>query len=398
MSPYFYMLTKKYKLYIIIYIIILKGHINVKTKKVNTRQSGIELLKIIAMIGIVFSHSMPCRERLFLGTSFTGFINIYTPAHSLQKFIIILFRDLGQLCNIIFVISSAWFLTKSTKVKKEKVSNMILTTLVLFYILGVSVSKSQLIRLLFPVSFKIYWFIQCYLLMYIIHPLLNKIIDNLNQKSHLRYNIIFIILYMIIDFVFKDLYYNTRLVGFIGIYFVTAYFKKYMSNTIKNKKFIAITFLLGIFGWIGISGTINIMGLHYGSFSDKMQYFNHILNPFYWLIAFSLFFIFKQINFTNKFINYISSLTLLIYLLHANPFIQYYFKYIMYNKIYKTFTYEHILLWIVLWAVTLFILSTIAAIIFDKVLRPIIQKISQIILWLLKKIYVKIEMMIFKLN
>lgn len=376
-----------------------------KTTNVNTRQSGIELLKIIAMIGIVLSHAMPCRERMFLEPSFTNFININSPTHSLQKFIIILFRDLGQISNIIFVISSAWFLTKSTKVKKEKVSNMILTTffvslsaLVIFFVLGVSVSKSQIIRLLFPVSFNIYWFIQCYLLMYIIHPLLNKIIDNINQKSHLQYSIIFIILNVIINFVFRDLYYNTLLVGFIGIYFITAYFKKYMSNIIRNKKFIVITFLFGIIGWIGVNGIINIMGLRYGIFYNKMQYFNHILNPFYLLIAFSLFFMFKQFNFKNKFVNYISSLTLLIYLLHANPFLQYYYKYIIFGKIYKTFTYNNIVLWIVLWAAILFVLSTIAAIIFDKILRPIIQKISQMILWLLKKIYSKIEMMIFKLN
>ena len=66
-----------------------------------------------------------------------------------------------------------------------------------------NVSKSQIIRLLFPVSFNIYWFIQCYLLMYIIHPLLNKIIDNINQKSHLQYSIIFIILNVIIVPLYK---------------------------------------------------------------------------------------------------------------------------------------------------------------------------------------------------
>ena len=107
---------------------------------------------------------------------------------------------------------------------------------------------------------------------------------------------------------------------------------------------------------------------------------------------------FKHFNFKNKFVNYISSLTLLIYLLHANPFLQYYYKYIIFGKIYKTFTYNNIVLWIVLWAAILFVLSTIAAIIFDKILRPIIQKISQMILWLLKKIYSKIEMIIFNLN
>ena len=107
---------------------------------------------------------------------------------------------------------------------------------------------------------------------------------------------------------------------------------------------------------------------------------------------------FTFFNFKNKFVNYISSLTLFIYLLHANPFLQYYYKYIIFGKIYKTFTYNNIVLWIVLWAAILFVLSTIAAIIFDKILRPIIQKISQMILWLLKKIYSKIEMIIFNLN
>ena len=91
-------------------------------KNINNRQSGIELLKIIAMFGIVISHStqsVSSAENFIINN-----VNIEQPTMDFSIFISQFFRSFGALGNDMFLLSSIWFLIDSKNVKLNKKSRL----------------------------------------------------------------------------------------------------------------------------------------------------------------------------------------------------------------------------------------------------------------------------------
>ena len=79
--------------------------------KIETRKSGIELAKIIAMLLIVISHVVlsVSNESLSLNETL-DFINLNAATTNINNIVLIIFRYLGAIGNDIFLISSIWFL------------------------------------------------------------------------------------------------------------------------------------------------------------------------------------------------------------------------------------------------------------------------------------------------
>lgn len=87
------------------------------------RQSGIELLKIIAMLGIVLYHcAVSIKED---NSPFIQYVDITKPAANFTFFMFQIIFYLGMLGNMIFFISSAWFLIDSDNIKINKISGLI---------------------------------------------------------------------------------------------------------------------------------------------------------------------------------------------------------------------------------------------------------------------------------
>lgn len=73
------------------------------------RNSNIELLKIFAVILIVFSHAMPVKS----GDAAWN-MDLSAATNSVQRLIIVFMRYGGQVGNALFLIPSVWFLSNST--------------------------------------------------------------------------------------------------------------------------------------------------------------------------------------------------------------------------------------------------------------------------------------------
>ena len=69
------------------------------TTAIEPRKSVIELLKIIAIILTIISHVIP-----YYNSDSIGYLNIRQKANSMQQFIIVVFRYIGQIGNKIFII------------------------------------------------------------------------------------------------------------------------------------------------------------------------------------------------------------------------------------------------------------------------------------------------------
>jgi len=213
------------------------------------RNSSIELLKILAIILIVLSHSMPDGDVAV----YSGAIDINTVTSNLQLILAGYMKNLGQIGNDIFLVCSAWFLVDSDKVKTEKITNMIgdcfvisVGMLAIFSLAGYKFPIKYIIKQFFPVSFANCWFLTCYLLLYAIHPLLNIIIKSVKKETLLCFNLTFFILYNCMGFVMgNSLFYFSMLIGFIGIYFFVAYIKVYLNESSSNNKTNVIFFVGG---------------------------------------------------------------------------------------------------------------------------------------------------------
>ena len=361
------------------------------------RQSGIELLKIIAMLAIVIYHvsqtyGIP-HSSLDIAPDY--FIDINSATKQISNIIIIFFRYFGALGNDIFFIATAWFLLESKKCKKNKIFQMVIDVWIISIIISLlfvtlyphKISNVYIIKSIIPITTATNWYITCYVLFYIIHAGLNIIISNINQKQHLAFDLILIFIYGFICTLQYDLLYFNYLLQFIMIYFIIAYAKKYMENTfsnIRNNKIILI--ISSLFLIILILST-NFLGLKISFFHDKVIRWAKGNNPLIILIAFSLFNIFRDKNFVNKTINKWSSLTLLIYILHENIIFRTYLRPYIFVFIKDNFGYKYIVLWILVISIALFLVSSLIALIYTKTL----QKITKYIAGKFEKLYDKIN-------
>lgn len=357
------------------------------------RQSGIELLKIIAMFMIVLSHAAQS-----LGGTQVGFIDLSLSTYNPQYLGVFFFRCLGSLGNLMFLIPSVWFLLNAKKVKINKIAGMIadvffvsiIILIVYIYVIGRAPTAEEVIRSFFPTIYANNWYVTCYLLLYAIFPFLNSVIEHIDQKTHLVYGTAFFVLYCLINFVRESFFYG-NLIGFVGIYFMVAYCKKYMLDFFSSKKVNLLLLAFGMAGWVGLVLLTNFLGNRFELLHDKMLKWSTFINPFFLLIAFSLFNLLRLSPLQSKAINYLSSLSLLIYIIHENYLFRTRIRPLYYVYIYTEFSYEYLIGWTLLYAVLLFLGSALLAMLYGKFLQPTVHKIGEKVLARLLKIYAKFE-------
>lgn len=113
--------------------------------------------------------------------------------------------------------------------------------------------------------------------------------------------------------------------------------QKYLMSFVDNIRENIILFIIGVIGFIGIILITDICGLYSQVLSDKVMRWVNNCNPFLLAMSIAMFNIARNIHFKNRFINYISKLSLLIYIIHENIILRTYFRPAMWNYVYKRF-------------------------------------------------------------
>lgn len=360
------------------------------------RNSSLELLKIISMIMIVISHATPDGNT----EKFFGAVDINLANQSLQIFITTLFHNLGQIGNSIFIACSAYFLLDSTKTNTKKLLYIIgdcfaisVLMFVPFWIFSdYNFSSFYMIKQFFPVTFGNNWFIPCYLMFYAIHPFLNVIINKMEKRTHLTFNIMFILMYCVLNFSFSGLFFYSRFIGFIGIYFIMAYIKNYLPETSSSLKVNLSVFFGATFGWLILMILTNISG------ANIMSRWNSLINPFFIAMGLSAFNIAKSHTFYNRFINYISSLTLYIYVIHCNRVIRDCVRFTIFGAIRRNYGYDNLVLWVLLYSLVSFVVSLVLAIAYNSILKKYVNIIFEKLGGLVSALYGKLSDVILKLK
>lgn len=326
------------------------------------------------------------------------------------QFTVTLLMFLGIIADDIFWICSCWFLVDSDKVNKKKILQMMMDVWiisVLGLIVGLVLSKGQLdiktiLKSLFPNILCTDWYISCYILLYALHPLLNKIIHSLDQKKLLSFTLVLTFLYIVLGTVGGGLggnwYFSSELIVWIVIYFFVAYLKLYCPKLIDKKSINWTGLVIGFVGLLALLFLTNFLGLHFSAFKDKLMHWWGIQNVFILLFSLSLFNLVRQIHFENKVINYLSRQSLLIYLIHGNICVEAYVYTWMLNYIYDTFTYQYIIGWVWLCGLGVFVLATLISCLYNVTLQRLTKKLVGPCYNFLAKCYHAIQNKILRLS
>ena len=371
-----------------------------KTDDRRMRESGIELLKIAAIFLIVINHVVQtlCSENDYVPYQ-DYVLNLDTATTNAQYFVLMLFRHFGALGNTIFFVSSAWFLLHSTRFKKKKWLFLLLDVWVLsvviltvFYCMtGGKIAGTVVIKSVFPTLFANNWYLTCYLLFYPIHPLLNRLIMQMSKRSLFRISAVMFTLYCGVNFIRDDLFFPSTIILWITLYFVMAYIQLYCTDFCQNMKKNGLLLLLGLAGYVGLMAMTDFLGLRSSLFRDRMLYGVTNCNPFLILMAIAMLNIARRAHFKSAFVNYIASLSLLIYLIHENIILRLYFRPQLLQYIYTTFGYDNILLWVLVAALFVFVFGLLCSLLYDKTLRILVQKMSGLLYPVIRKALLRIE-------
>lgn len=341
-----------------------------ETQKV--RLSGIELLKIFAVILIIFSHTTPS----YAAPSAEYFVDQNFASGNIQYILLSYFKYFGQIGNAIFIFCSAYFLIDSKTVKAKKIAYIIVDTFVISIIYlcgflagGYKLSASTIALQFIPITSRFNWFIGCYIIMYVAHPLFNKIIHGTSKRNLLLFNLFLFAIYNVLEFGGGDLlnmYYYTHLVGFVCLYFFAGFIKLHMGNFMNNTKLQAVILAGCIVCHTALFMLTEYLGLKFEFLADKVLHWNEINNPFMIGMAISSFALFSKLKFKSRFINYLSSLSLLVYVIHENKLFRDIAKPMIFEFIYEKFSYEYIVLWCILLVVITFIVASVAAAVYKE--------------------------------
>lgn len=197
-----------------------------QVSSIKTRNSSFDLLRIISMLMIVVLHV----------NSHGGVLNNISQVNTT---IARLFEYFSVCAVNVFVLISGYFLSDST-FKLSRVIKLLLQVWFYSWVINIimvlageaTLSAKDLISIAFPISYKEYWFITAYIIMYLLSPALNSLIKSLTQHQH---KLLIITLFLLTS-VWHDLipasdplFINNgySFFWFIVLYLISAYIKKY---------------------------------------------------------------------------------------------------------------------------------------------------------------------------
>ena len=349
------------------------------------RNSSIECLKVSAIILIILCHSIPHYPGEI------GMVDLNYATSSFSKIIMLFLYYGGQFGNVIFVVCSAWFLLDSSKNNFNKVLYIMVDCLIIsvgfcfvFLTLGFTLTVKDIVRSFFPITFENNWFIGCYLMLYITHPILNFAINKMKKKELLITVCGIFLIFFGVEFILPGTHRFSRYVGFMSIYFVVAYMKKYLKNTSHSIRYNFVILAVSSVSFVSLILLTNILGLHVSALSDKMLRWCNIKNPLIIIIVLTCFNLVRSREFVNPHINYISGSSLLIYILHRDALIKDRVELNFYQMIAQEGNH-HILIWAFVVAMTMFFGALVMSIIYRHSVQKITQKLcDKLIKYLLK--------------
>jgi len=376
-------------------------------RQTDRRKSGIELLKIFGIILIVISHVVQTVESQNTLISYQDYvIPLSNATENVQLLIMSILRYSGALGNTIFFVCSAWFLVGREKKGTQKAFSLLIDIWIIsviyfaivFCLRQGDLPIKMIIKQFLPTTFANNWYMTCYIIFLLAYPLLNIVINAVSQKQLLRIVAVTSFLWIISDFIKGDLFFPSSIILWCTIYFIIAYVKIYMPGFQNNTKINLILLVVGVIGYIGEVLVTNALGLHISFFAEKLLRWNTNCNPFGIIFSIGALNLFRRMNFKSSLINYISSLSMLIYLIHENILFRTYYRPAIWQWIYINLGYDKILLYTSIYVILLFIIAAVISAVYKETIQKFVYRLSNCMYNAFSKIWQTIEKVVLNIK
>ena len=277
--------------------------------RIKERDSNIELLRIVCMLFILIHHFIV--HSLAPGLMVRdGDINPYRIA----CIVINGFVYVGVNC---FILISGYY---GIKFKLRSLFNLycicvffaLLAALMKACVTDVQVNKSLLYTILLPFSHSDWWFIKCYVALFLIAPVLNKAAQNLGRKEFITVIVLLTVLNIYLGYYWHQ--HNSdgyNLMQFIYVYLIGAFLRRFPLKRL-DRKYSMILYLSGALLW----SLISILSVKWRVPHWVPFYYN---NPLVILATVGLFVFMTRIEIRSVAVNTIASSVLAAYLIQDNP-------------------------------------------------------------------------------
>ncbi len=295
--------------------------------RISQRQSGLELLRIIAMIMIVASHLSQRGNWSWLASS---------EPLTTNQFIMNIVICFGQVGVAIFFSITGYFLYNSKKHNWKRILKITrptwfysLSFLVFALIFCPSLIQFSIpfnqttAHLLFPITTNAYWFISAYISLYLLLPYLKIWLDSLDDKKLFKLILIIAGIFIIPNILSYSLADMSSFIFAIPsaiFYTIVGYVIHRCKNKLIRLQNIKLLFisLSGVSIFIISSLLIYLAAtrLSYANINNNILIDTMSLPCM--LTSIPLVILFSRLKFVNRFINYLAGLVFGIYLVHSN--------------------------------------------------------------------------------
>lgn len=191
------------------------------------RNSALELLRILAMAMIVLSH-ICCHS---------GFDSTYSPLSINRLFV--QWGYLGNLGVALFLLISGYFrsafrLRALSRLLTQVWFYSIALFLVCRFCFGVPYSAEQLLQVFLPTVYNEYWFFTAYLILFLLSPFLNLLLDRLTRQQFQTMLLVMSLLWVLLPTLTKQPMYAAELPQFLLYYCLGAYIRLYPDNPFRR--------------------------------------------------------------------------------------------------------------------------------------------------------------------
>lgn len=291
------------------------------TKQAKVRDSSMELLRIIAMIMIVFHH-------FGVHGGFQWGADI-----SITRFWFNFIVMGGKLGVNIFVFISGYYLITSDAKSVELTKIIKFIGQVLFYsaaafivgkLTGVGdLGLRSLVKAFLPITYSQYWFASTYFVLYLMHPYLNKLLRSMDKSMYQKFLHVLIVCWSVIPTFTASSYQGNPLLWCATLYSISGYIRLYGLNPKFTAKHYFVSFLACSVLTYFSSVVFVLLGSRWDVFAANTGYFYSQESVPTFISSLCLFMTFASIKINyRKWINIAASTTFGVYLIHDNSILR----------------------------------------------------------------------------
>lgn len=279
------------------------------------RNSAIELLRILAMLSIIYSHI--CYH--------SGFDRIYSLLSVNRLFV--QFGLVGHTGVVLYMLICGYFQCESgfrTRGLSRLLAQLwfysIGAFLVCRFAFGYAYTPQQLKEVFLPTLFNEYWFFTVYFVLFLLAPFVNTMLRALSRGQLKTMILLMTLFWFLVPTLTEQTLYGTELPQFLLFYLIGAYLRKYPDNVFRKKALRWAAIGIPLVLWVVLSVGFGYMERYTPeAFGASHRYFerNSILTLSAAVGLFTLAVYSKP--FTSTLVNTVSGCTFGVYLIHDNP-------------------------------------------------------------------------------